>query len=72
MVPMERLSLKEDVGYDGEDAKADALLHHLELYKRKGTAVALEAKSVGGYLTTILEESYAPGEDYNGKERPVA
>jgi len=60
MVPMEVLSLEQNVGYHGKDAKTDALLYDLKLYKTERAAIPLKAYTVGGHLTTILEKGYAP------------
>ena len=63
MVPVKALSLKEYVRNDGKDDERDALLNHFQLYEREGSAVALEANTVGGYLTAILKERDAPRKD---------
>ena len=60
MVPVEILSLKQNVGYHGEDTETDALLEHLQLHKVEGTAIALKPQTVGGHLTTILKKGDAP------------
>ena len=57
---MEILPLEKDVGDDGEDTKADAFLYHFELHQIEWSAIPAEAHAVGGYLATILEESYSP------------
>ena len=42
-----------------------------QLYEREGTAVALEANAIGGYLTTILKEGNAPRKDDDADQWPV-
>ena len=60
MIPMKVLSLKKNVGDDGEDTETDALLYDLELNEIERTAIALESHTVGRHLTAILKERYAP------------
>ena len=72
MVPMQTLSLKQNVGDDGEDDERDTLLHHLQLYQRERPAVAFETNAVGWNLTAVLEEGDAPLKGNNGNEGPVA
>ena len=67
---MQILTLKEDVGDDGEDTETDALLDDLELNEIERTAIALESHTVGRHLTAILEEGYAPRECYHTKQWP--
>ena len=57
---MQILTLKEDVGDDGEDTETDALLYDLELNEIERTAIAIESHTVGRHLTAILKEGYAP------------
>ena len=71
MVPMQRLSLEEDMGYDSEDNQGDALLYHLQLHQRERSPIVHEAYAVGGHLATILEKGDQPGESDNGYQRPV-
>ena len=72
MVPMQALSLEEDVGDDGEDDERHALLNHLELNQVEGTAIIDESNSVGGYLTAVFEEGDGPAECDDSDEGPVA
>ena len=60
VIPMQILTLKEDVGDDGEDTETDALLYDLELNEIERTAIAIESHTVGRHLTAILKERYAP------------
>ena len=71
MVPVKALSLKEYVRNNGKDDQRDTLLDHFQLYEREGSAVALEADTVGGYLTTILKEGDAPRKDDDADQWPV-
>ena len=71
MVPMQALSLKENVGYHCKYAKTDTLLYHLQLYQAERAAVALEAHPVGRHLAAILEESNSPRERYHADKRPL-
>ena len=72
VVPMNVLSLKENVGNNSEDTKRDAFLNHLELNEVERSAVPLESHSVSGNLTAILEESYSPRKDDNSYQWPMA
>ena len=72
MVPMQALSLEEDVGDDGEDDERHALLNHLELNQVEGTAIIDESDSVGRYLTAVFEEGDRPTEGDDSYQRPVA
>ena len=72
MVPMQALSLEEDVGDDGEDDERYALLNHLELHQVEGTAIIDESNSVGRYLTAVFEEGDGPTECDDSDEGPVA
>ena len=60
VIPMKVLSLKKNVGDDGEDTETDALLDDLELNEIERTAIAIESHTVGRHLTAILKERYAP------------
>ena len=57
---MQMCALKHDVGNDAEDSQRDALLNDLQLDEVKRTTVLDEAKTVGRYLTAVLEEGDAP------------
>lgn len=72
MVPVQILTLEQDVGYHGEHSQADALLYHLQLHQVEGTAVALETHTVGRYLAAILKKGYTPTEGDDAQQRPVA
>ena len=62
VVPVQTLTLEENVGNDGEDDEGYAFLYHLELNQREGAAVVDKANTVGGYLTAVLKESDSPTE----------
>ena len=62
VVPVQVLTLEENVGYHGKDSQTDALLYHFQLHQVEGTAVALKTETVGGHLTAILKKGYAPTE----------
>lgn len=72
MIPVQALSLEEDVGDDGEDDEWHALLYHLELDQGEWSAIVDEADSVGWYLAAIFEEGYRPTEYDDSEEWPVA
>ena len=56
MVPVQTLTLEENVGNDGEDDEGYAFLYHLELDQREGAAVVDKANTVGGYLTAVYSK----------------
>ena len=62
VVPVQILTLEENVGNDGEDDEGYAFLYHLELNQWEGAAVVDKANTVGGYLTAVLKESDSPTE----------
>ena len=72
VIPVQALSLEEDVGDDGEDDERHALLNHLELNQVEGTAIIDESNSVGRYLTAVFEEGDGPTECDDSDEGPVA
>ena len=72
MIPVQSLSLKEDIGDDGEDDKRYAFLYHLELDQIKRSAIIHETDAVGWYLTAIFEEGDGPTEGDDSDEWPVA
>ena len=72
MIPVERLTLKEDIGHGGKDYQRYALLDNLQLDERERTAVTIESQAVGGYLKAILEEGDAPREHNDTHQWPVA
>ena len=71
VVPMEGLSLEEHGHDDGEDEQRDDFLNHFELNELEGTAVIDEAYAIGGNLTDILKEGYAPRESDDGNQGPA-
>ena len=62
VIPVQTLTLEENVGNDGEDDEGYAFLYHLELNQWEGAAVVDKANTVGGYLTAVLKESDSPTE----------
>ena len=72
MVPMQALSLEEDIGDDGEDDKRYAFLNHLELDQIKRSAIIYETDAVSRNLTAIFEEGDGPTEGDDTDKRPVA
>ena len=62
MIPVQSLSLEEDIGDDSEDDKRYAFLNHLELDQIKWSAIIHETDAVGWYLTAIFEEGDGPTE----------
>ena len=72
MIPVQSLSLEENIGDDGEDDKRYAFLCHLELDQIKRSAIIHETDAVGWYLTAIFEEGDSPTEGDDTDKRPVA
>ena len=72
MIPVQSLSLKENIGDDGEDDERYAFLYHLELDQIKRSAIIHETDAVGWYLTAIFEEGDSPTEGDDTDKRPVA
>ena len=72
MIPVERLTLKEDIGDGGKDYQRHALLDNLQLNERERTAVAIESQAVGGYLKAILEEGDEPRKENHYDEWPMS
>lgn len=72
MVPVQRLPLEQDVGYDGKYHQADTFLDNLELYQGERAAVGVEPYPVGGYLAAIFQKSYGPREQDDTDKGPVA
>ena len=70
MIPVNVLSLKHDIGYNGEDHQADALLDNLELYQTEWSSIGFKSYAVGRHLTAIFEECYSPRKCDNTDERP--
>ena len=60
MIPVQSLSLEEDIGDDGEDDKRYAFLYHLELDQIKWSSIIYKTDAVGWYLTAIFEEGDGP------------
>jgi hypothetical protein len=71
MVPLELLSLEEDVGYDAEHNEGDDFLYDFQLHKRERSAVFDKANPVGRHLTAVFEESDCPREGNDAEEWPV-
>ena len=72
MIPVQSLSLEEDIGDDGEDDKRYAFLYHFGLDRIKWPAIIHETDAVGWYLTAIFEEGNGPAEGDDTDKRPVA
>ena len=72
MIPVKRLTLKEDIGDGGKDYQRHALLDNLQLYERERTAVAVESQAIGRHLKAILEEGDTPREHNDTHQRPIA
>ena len=70
MVPMQTLVLEHHIGDDGKDHERHTLLNDLELYERERSSVLDKTYTISRHLTTILKESYAPGEGYYANEWP--
>ena len=60
MIPVEMLSLEEDVGNDAEDDERDDFLYDLQLHQRERTAITHETNTVCWHLTAVFEEGYCP------------
>jgi len=54
MVPMQMLTLEEQVGYDAEHNQGDDFLNDFELHQRERSAVVDEADSVRRHQKTVL------------------
>ena len=72
MIPVQTLSLKEDISDDCKDDERNAFLYDLELYEVERTSVIYKTDTVGGYLTAIFKEGYSPAEGDNSNEWPMA
>ena len=70
MIPMQLLSLEEDIGHNAEDDQGDDFLDYLELHEREGTAVAHESDAVGRHLEAVFQESYSPRKHDDSDEGP--
>ena len=71
MVPVQMGALKHNVGNDAEYGQRDTLLNDLQLNQVERAAILNKAQTVGWYLTAVLEESNAPGEDDDAQQGPV-
>ena len=71
MIPVELLSLEEEIGNDAEDDKRDDLLNDFQLHQREWPAIADKAYPVGWYLTAVLEEGDCPREKNDTEQWPV-
>ncbi|GAA6529097.1 hypothetical protein LPYR103PRE_10700 [Segatella asaccharophila] len=58
MIPVQTLTREKETRNDGKNRKADHLLHHLQLYQRKGPAIINKAYAIGRYLKAIFEKRY--------------
>ena len=72
MIPVQTLSLKEDISDDRKDDERNAFLYDLELYEVERASVIYKTDTVGGYLTAIFKEGYGPTEGDNSNEWPMA
>ena len=72
MIPVQTLSLKEDISDDRKDDERNAFLYDLELYEVERTSVIYKTDTVGGYLTAIFKEGYHPREYDDAYKRPMA
>ena len=71
VIPLQRLASEADDGEDGEDSNRDYFLDNFQLHKRKSTAIAHEADTIGRHLTGILKECQTPADEDNDVERSV-
>ena len=71
MVPVEGLSLEQEVGDDGKYRQRNDFLNDLELDERERTAVLREAHPVGGHHKRVFKEGDSPGKEDDADERPV-
>ena len=72
VIPVQALSLEENVGDDGEYDERHAFLYHLELDQGEGTAIVDESDAVGWHLATVFEEGDSPAEGDDAHQGPVA
>ena len=72
VIPMQALSLEEDVGDDSEDDERYTFLYHLELNQVEGAAIVDKSYSVGRNLAAILKKCNRPTEGDDSYQRPVA
>ena len=71
VIPVEGLSLEQEVGDDGKYRQRNDFLNDLELDERERTAVLREAHPVGGHHKRVFEEGDSPGKEDDADERPV-
>ena len=71
MVERERLVLEKQQHEDGEDGQREELLNHLELPEVEGTAILDEADTVGGHHKAVLDQSDAPTEKDDHRQREL-
>ena len=71
MVPVEGLSLEQEVGHDGENRQGNHFLDHFQLDERERTAVLREAHPVGGNHKGVFKEGDTPGKEDDANEGPV-
>lgn len=71
MIPVKRLSFKEQGGEDGEHHERDDFLYYLQLDKRERSAVPCEPHPIRRYLKRIFSEGDAPREKDDEVQGPV-
>ena len=71
VVPPESLGFKKDQSENRKYSQRDHLLNHLELEKRKRTAVASESDAVGRNLKHIFEQSNTPTQQNNSEQGQI-
>ena len=71
MVPVQMLSLENQVGNDAEHDEGDDLLYDLQLHQRERPAVVDEADTVGRHKETIFYACYHPREGDDAYQRPI-
>ena len=67
VVPPESLCFKKDQSENRKYGQRDHLLNHLELKKRKRTAIASESDAIGRDLKHIFEQSNTPTQQNNSE-----
>lgn len=65
VVPVQGFALEEEGDDQGEYGERDGLLDHFELHEVERAAVSGVADAVGRDGEAVLEECYAPGEEYD-------
>lgn len=71
MIPMELLTLEENIRDDAEDDKRYDLLYNLQLHQRERTTVADESDTIGRHQEAVLDAGNCPRKENNDIERPV-